>query len=255
MGRHRDAALADARALRYTCPMTWDAEKYEQWFASPVGLAALACERRLLELMTAGWPRRGTKLLEVGCGTGLFLESLWQMGFDVTGVDLSPGMVKAARTRLGKRAEISVGNGECLPFCAEEFDFVVLWTVLEFCADPGAMLREAARVADQGVLVGFLNRWSLYYLSHGNERHKTLGQARWYSWPQMKRLVSVNVGRAPRHARSVLPGPVSTWRDRLPQRILNSRLLPPWFGAFAAARVDFTDRRPLTPIVATPEPG
>ncbi len=235
--------------------MTWDAQKYEQWFATPTGRNALYCERRLLDLMVAGWPRRGTKLLEVGCGTGIFLESLWQMGFDVTGVDLSPGMVKAAQTRFGKRAEISVGNGECLPYSVGEFDFVVLWTMLEFCSDPGAVLREAARVAEQGVLVGFLNRWSFYYRSHGNESHKTLGHARWYSWPQMKRMIRVNVGRTPQHARSVLPGPVTTWKDDFPYQLVNSCLAPPWFGAFAAARVDFKDERPLTSIPITPEPS
>ena len=235
--------------------MTWDAEKYEQWFASPMGQNALYCERRLLDHMVAGWPRRGAKLLEVGCGTGLFLESLWQKGFDVTGVDLSPGMVKAARSRLGQNAEISVGNGECLPFSQNEFDFVVLWTVLEFCSDPGAILREAARVGEHGVLVGFLNRWSFYYLSHGNEPHKTLGRGRWYSWPQMKRMITVNAGRAPQAARSVLLGPVSTWREKFPYRLANSCLIPPWTGAFTAARVDFRDQRPLTPILISPEPS
>ncbi len=205
--------------------------------------------------MVAGWPRRGTKLLEVGCGTGIFLESLWQKGFDVTGVDLSPGMVKAAQTRFGKRAEISVGNGECLPYSEGEFDFVVLWTMLEFCSDPGAVLREAARVAEQGVLVGFFNRWSFYYYSHGNESHKTLGRACWYSWPQMRRMIRVNVGLAPQHARSVLPGPVATWKDGFPYQLVNSRLAPPWFGAFTAARVDFKDERPLTSIPITPEPS
>lgn len=235
--------------------MTWDAEKYEQWFASPMGSNALYAERRLLEHMVAGWPRRGAKLLEVGCGTGLFLESLWQMGFDVTGVDLSPGMVKAACSRLGNNAEISVGNGECLPYSAHEFDYVVLWTVLEFCSDPGAVLREAARIAEHGVLVGFLNRWSFYYLSHGNESHKTLGSGRWYTWPQMKRMIDVNVGRPPHSAHSVLAGPVSTWKESFPYRLVNSRLIPPWAGAFTAARVDFRDQRPLTPIIISPEAG
>lgn len=235
--------------------MDWNARKYDQWFTSEEGRTALYSERRLLDFMVAGWPRRGTKLLEIGCGTGLFLESLWQKGFDVTGVDVSPAMVEASRSRFGTRAEISVANGECLPYSENEFDFVVLWTVLEFCADPGALLREAARVAEQGVVIGFLNRWSLYYLSHGKDPNHSLGRASWYSWPQMKRMISVNVGRAPQHARSVLPGPVSTWRDGLAFKLVNHCSIPPWFGAFTAARVDFKDERPLTPIIISPEAG
>ena len=233
--------------------MSWDAEKYERWFASPIGQNALYCERRLLEHMVAGWPRRGASLLEVGCGTGFFLESLWQMGFEITGLDLSPGMVKAARSRLGNKAEISVGNGECLPFLHNEFDYTVLWTVLEFCDDPGAMLREAARVSKHGILVGFLNRWSFYYLSHGNQTHKTLGRGHWYSWPKMKRMISVNTGKTPQNAHSVLVGPVSTWKKSFPYRLVSSRLIPPWTGAFTAARVDFRDQCPLTPIFAPSE--
>jgi ubiquinone/menaquinone biosynthesis C-methylase UbiE len=247
--------LEGVAALGYIAFMMWDAEKYEKWFASSMGQSALYCERHLLNHMVAGWPRRGAKLLEVGCGTGLFLESLWQNGFDVTGVDLVPGMVKAAQSRLGRNAEISVGNGECLPFSQDEFDYVVLWTVLEFCDDPGAVLREAARVAEHGVLVGFLNRWSFYYLSHGNEPHKTLGRGHWFSWPQMKRMITVNTGREPQSARSVLLGPVSTWREQFPYRMMNSCLIPAWTGAFSAARVDFRTQRPLTPIVITPEPS
>ncbi|MEF2146530.1 MAG: class I SAM-dependent methyltransferase [Desulfovibrionaceae bacterium] len=230
--------------------MEWDPRRYEKWFATPEGSTALDCERRLLDLMVAGWPRRGTRLLEIGCGTALFLESLWQKGFDVRGLDRSPEMVEVARARMGKRAEIEVGNGECLPYRAGEFDFVVLWTVLEFCRDPAALLREAARVAEQGLLVGFLNRWSFYYLSHGRGVNGLLGKARWYNWPDMRRMISVNVGRTPDHAFSVLPGPVSTWKPGFPHSLINSRCIPPWFGAFTAARVDFKDQTPLTPIVS-----
>ncbi|MGE4468909.1 MAG: class I SAM-dependent methyltransferase [Desulfovibrio sp.] len=230
--------------------MSWDPVQYEKWFATDAGAVALDCERRLLDFMVAGWPRRGTRLLEVGCGTGLFLESLWQKGFDVRGVDRSLPMVEAARRRMGRRAEIETGNGECLPFRAGEFDFVILWTVLEFSQDPAAMLREAARVADQGVLIGFLNRWSFYYLSNGRDPERSLGRARWFSWQEMRRLIKVNVGRPATHAFSVLPGPVSTWRRHLPFRLLNSRCIPPWFGAFTAARVDFKSQTPLTPIAS-----
>lgn len=238
--------------------MPWDPERYERWFASPSGSVALDSERRLLDFMVAGWPRRGTKLLEVGCGTGLFLESLWQKGFDVRGVDRSPEMVEAARRRMDHRAEIEVGNGECLPFRAGEFDFVILWTMLEFCRDPAAVLREAARVADQSVLVGFLNRWSFYYLSNGRNPESSLGKVHWFSWAEMRRMIKVNVGRSASHAFSVLPGPISTWRNRQPFRLFNSRCIPPWFGAFTAARVDFTDQTPLTPIaswIQGPNPG
>lgn len=229
--------------------MNWNAARYDRWFETPEGRFAFAAERRLLEAMVAGWPRRGKTLLDVGCGTGLFLELLYHTGFDVTGVDRSEAMVAAARDRLGKRADIQVANGESLGFCDNEFDYVVLWSVLEFCDDPLGALREAARVAARGVLVGFLNRWSLYWLSHGRNRPgRTLGQARWFSWPEMRRMAEQGLGRPPRYARSVLPGPTATWRDAAPWKYLNAPLYPVCLGAFAALRVDYVDEKPLTPV-------
>ncbi len=43
----------------------------------------------------AGWP-----ILEIGCGTGRVLVPLAQAGFEVTGVDVAPGMLERARTRV-----------------------------------------------------------------------------------------------------------------------------------------------------------
>ena len=77
--------------------MGWDPERYEAWFDTPEGRFALDREAHLLQAVLAGWPRRGHKLLEVGCGTGLFLEMLYQMGFDITGMDNSTEMIMAAR--------------------------------------------------------------------------------------------------------------------------------------------------------------
>ena len=44
----------------------WDSEtarRYDAWFQTPPGAFALSREIRLLERMTAGWPRRGQRLL------------------------------------------------------------------------------------------------------------------------------------------------------------------------------------------------
>ena len=241
--------------------MTWDARKYEAWFSTPLGGFALEQEKRLLDAMLAGWPRRCRRLLDVGCGTGVFLHLLWEMGFDVTGVDASPVMLKAARERFGNRAALHLGNGEHLPFEDDEFDFAVIWSVLEFAADPLAMISEAVRVAEEGVLIGFLNRHSLYYRSHGPGRDRgqspdsevhTLAKARWYSWPEVRRMLKAATGRKPALVRSVLHGPTWTWNRSL-LRLVNTPILRPplsAFGAFTAVRVDFTDRKPLTPLPA-----
>lgn len=194
--------------------MGWNPERYEKWFATDAGRFALEQEARLLQAMLAGWPRRGHKVLEIGCGTGLFLEMLYEMGLDVTGVDSSPEMILASRTRFGNRASIHLGNGEHMGYSDNEFDYVFLWSVLEFAEDPVAMLEEAARVAEKGLLIGFLNKNSLYYFMNVRNSDSTLSQAHWHTWCEIQDLIRNATGFRPTLARSVLPGPVQTWKKR-----------------------------------------
>ncbi|MDQ7831809.1 MAG: class I SAM-dependent methyltransferase [Desulfovibrionaceae bacterium] len=235
----------------------WDtdaARRYDAWFTTPRGAFALRREVRLLGHMASGWPRRGQRLLEVGCGTGIFLEVLHHAGFDVTGLDKSPAMLEAARTRMGSLADLHLGDAEHLPFDDNEFDFAVLLTVLEFCPDPGLALREAARVARKGLIIGFLNRLSLHWLFTkglpGGRGGSILGQARWFLPWEMRRLAMENLGRRPYVCRSVLFGPMATWRDAPPWRHLNAPILPLPLGAFCAARVDLLGEPAVTPLHA-----
>ena len=96
--------------------MDWDAQRYEKWYASDQGRAALAAERRLLDSVVDQWPRRNQRVLEIGCGTGIFQQILFDDGFDVAGIDRSPAMIEGARARLGPGAELYIGNGEALRF-------------------------------------------------------------------------------------------------------------------------------------------
>lgn len=237
--------------------MVWngfDAEKFEMWFKTPTGQFALEQEAGLMDNLISAWPRRKRKLLEVGCGTGLFLDHLYRGGFDITGVDRSPIMLESARRRLGNRASLYLCNGENLPFEENEFDFTLLWTVLEFSADPEAMLREAARVSAGGVLVGFLNRHSIYFFTHGRmwpwASPSTLRSAHWFSPSEMRRMIKKNCGYSPSITRSVLPGPMWSWKMKSPWKQLNGIIYPPYFGAFTACRVDFHHRRPMNPLYA-----
>ncbi|WP_300154595.1 class I SAM-dependent methyltransferase [Solidesulfovibrio sp.] len=234
----------------------WDSEtarRYDAWFETPPGAFALTREIRLLERMTSGWPRRGQRLLEVGCGTGIFLDVLHGAGFDVAGLDASPAMLEAARRRMGERADLHLGDGGHLPFDDNEFDFCVLLTVLEFCPDPGLVLREAARVARKALLVGYLNRFSCYGLTMrlfpGHTRGP-LRQARWFTPWGMGRLLRTSLGRRPCRTRSVLLGPKASWREAGPWRQINSAILSSPVGAFCAADVCLTDAPIMTPLPA-----
>lgn len=234
----------------------WDrqkAEKYDAWYDTPMGAFALGREVRLLQFMASGWPRRGQRLLEIGCGTGVFLQVLHHAGFDVTGLDKSPAMLEVARKRLGNVADLHLGVAEHLPFDDNEFDFSVMFTVLEFCDDPGLALLEAARVARKGLIVGFLNKCSLYWLSVRflpGSSGTTLRQARWFAPWDIRRLIHDNLGRKYYETRSALPGPRITWRQSTPWRQLNTPILPFPLGGYCAVRVNLLGDPVRTPLHA-----
>lgn len=229
--------------------------RYEAWFKSPAGAFALRAQLRMLEGLLSPWPRRGQKLLDIGCGPGLFLQALWEAGFDVTGLDAAPAMVAAARQRLGQRADLHLGRAEHLPFDDKEFDFTTLFTVLEFCEEPAAVLAEAVRVSRKGVLVGFLNRWSLYHLAHGltwpwTTHRGSLRQAHWLTAPEVGRLLRQTAGEKPCTWATVLLGPRWTWREGGLWGVINGR---PWrgcLGAICAVRCDLHGDRAMTPLLS-----
>lgn len=62
-------------------------------------------------------------ILEVGCGTGRWLETLRATGGAVVGVDASASMLTHAATKLGP-APLAAARGNQLPFTGKAFDMV-----------------------------------------------------------------------------------------------------------------------------------
>ncbi len=242
--------------------MSWnqtDAAMYEQWEKSQKGAFALEQEKKLVLSLISNWRRRHQFLLDVGCGTGVFLETLWGAGFSVTGLDCSPAMLARARSRLGRHADLHLGWAENLPFEDNEFDYVMMITLLEFCPDPVQVVKEAARVCRKEMLIGFLNRYSCYYLTNGltlrKESSSPLKKASWKSWPEMRKVINQAVGQRNLHAGSVLPGPKASWRKKKICHRLNGHIYPPFCGAFGAVVVDLAWKPTGTPLLAwAPQP-
>ena len=99
----------------------------------------------------------GTRLLEIGCGAGAGLGVLGGAfpGVQLTGVDIEPGQIAAARAHLtarGLEADLRVADGRQLPFADGSFDHVWMMWLLERLTEEGAMavLREARRVLVPG---------------------------------------------------------------------------------------------------------
>ena len=133
------------------------AARYEDWYTSGKGARLDAIEKRMLAEALSG--RSGESLLEVGCGTGHFSRFFAEIGFSVTGVDVSPPMLETAR-RLAVEEDYLLADACGLPFPDDTFDVVAFVTTIEYLRSPVEAFVEAFRTARSLLLVGFLNRWS-----------------------------------------------------------------------------------------------
>jgi ubiquinone/menaquinone biosynthesis C-methylase UbiE/NAD-dependent dihydropyrimidine dehydrogenase PreA subunit len=66
------------------------------------GINILSCghAKKIKNEIVLNWIRPGTKMLDVGCGTGELLADAARAGAHVTGIDISEGMLQVARKRF-----------------------------------------------------------------------------------------------------------------------------------------------------------
>ena len=106
----------------------------------------------------------GARVVDVGCGAGLLAGSLAAAGAGVTGIDMSPAMLAAARrhaVKSGLSIDYRLTTAEAL---AEQepaaFDAVVCLELLEHVPDPASLVAACARLVRPGgdVFFATLNR-------------------------------------------------------------------------------------------------
>lgn len=68
----------------------------------------------------------GNRMLDIACGTGFSFIPLLERGFEVTGCDISPAMIEAARAKVGDRVELRVADMRELPDLGE---FDLIWSI------------------------------------------------------------------------------------------------------------------------------
>ncbi len=96
---------------------------------------------------------RGQRVLEVGCGAGVDLARFAKGGARVTGVDLAPAAIDLARANFAQQgldADLRVADGEHLPFADASFDLVYAHGVVQYTANPQALVDECRRVLAPG---------------------------------------------------------------------------------------------------------
>ncbi|MFD1513735.1 class I SAM-dependent methyltransferase [Halomarina rubra] len=114
----------------------------------------------------------GERVLDVGCGPGADVETFLNTGYDVTGLDLTPGFLQAAADRHPEASFVH-GDMRRLPF--DEGTFDGLWSSASFLhvprAEAAGTLREFRRVLRPESVVYLSVKSSERATHDANDRH------------------------------------------------------------------------------------
>jgi SAM-dependent methyltransferase len=118
------------------------------WFNKLIDKLQFRAVRRALDLAGIS---RGSRILDVGCGTGRWARRYKEFGLHVTGVDATPAMLRVAREQ-GTSPPLIAGEAHRLPFPSETFDCISDITVVQHIPfpDQAQALREMMRVLKPG---------------------------------------------------------------------------------------------------------
>lgn len=102
---------------------------------------------RRLNLIRSYAPLESRRILDVGCGIGMYVRKFREFSDEVYGVDIDADKVAEASRTL---PNVVTAPAETLPFGDNQFDVVLLHEVIEHVDDDARAVTEAVRVADHG---------------------------------------------------------------------------------------------------------
>ena len=133
------------------------------------------------------------KLVELGCGTGAFTETIVLKTKSMFATDLSDSLLSVASKRIGDHPKVTIQKENCMAtsFPSETLDSVFMANLIHVVESPGTLLQECNRILKKGgtlVIVTFTD--------HGMQL-----------WEKIKmglRFVK-SWGKPPAHTRSLSP--------------------------------------------------
>lgn len=94
---------------------------------------------------------KGKKILDVGCGTGRYSVPLAKKGAEVYGIDISEGMLKAAKRKSkGLNTKYQLSDMRKIPYKDETFDKVISSLAIDHVKDYEKAILEILRVTKKG---------------------------------------------------------------------------------------------------------
>lgn len=113
----------------------------------PSHLLGLRAEEIKLENMYLQNVEPG-RLLDVGCGSGKFLNSMQLAGWEVEGIDFDAKAANSAFAKYG--IQVCIGTLESIRYTDNYFDAITMSHVIEHVPDPVALLQECHRILKPG---------------------------------------------------------------------------------------------------------
>jgi ubiquinone/menaquinone biosynthesis C-methylase UbiE len=168
-------------------------DEYERWFQTPIGRLVRKVEMDLvLDLLK---PSPGERILDAGCGTGIFTTEILNRETRVAGLDLSLPMLRRANSKEYAYLELLQGDMRHLPFPEGSFDKTVSITALEFIVNGKQAIDELFRVTKKGgtIVVATLNRlspWAVPREEKGKKGHPLFSRVVFRTPEEMAALTS-----------------------------------------------------------------
>ncbi|AIZ56451.1 ubiquinone/menaquinone biosynthesis C-methyltransferase UbiE [Candidatus Methanoplasma termitum] len=132
----------------------------------------------------------GSKVLDVGCGTGKTTAALLKSGADVTGLDFSPSAISQCISVFGDKAKFIIAECDKMPFPDDHFDAAAAVHILEHLDDTQLRdtVKEISRVLVPGGLV-FVRVFAVEDMRAKGENRNTRGNGieyRYFTEEEMK---------------------------------------------------------------------
>lgn len=136
--------------------------------------ATVRAGREEMRQTLLGWmpaDLRGARLLDAGCGTGVFSIEAAQRGADVVGIDLSPNLVDVASRNAQTQkiaGSVRFESGDMRELKLGRFDYVVAMDALIHyrASDIADVLADFAGLAENAILFTFAPRTALLSAMH-----------------------------------------------------------------------------------------
>ncbi|MDD5071717.1 MAG: class I SAM-dependent methyltransferase [Patescibacteria group bacterium] len=137
------------------------------------------------------------KVLDLGCGDGLFIELLRGREIGAKGVDFSRTAIEKCKKK-GLEAYFINSDQESLPIADNSFDYVTILDVLEHLPCPEKLLFEAKRISKKYLIISVPNFSSLPAriqmirgrVPENNKKNK--GHTFWFNYSVLEGLLKDN---------------------------------------------------------------